>query len=1551
MTPLELLQQEELKKALQAEKSGKSLENLAAALVGSLLGIPIAIAASGFQFGADAGTAGRQGRHLRIECKKYSDDTALSDRELLGEMDQAVGRDEALEAWILVATRSVPEQLADHLTHHGERLGVPVLIIDWKDREPAPLAALCASNPETVELLVSEKVADLARSLQPAMGDAIASLRRSLEEWSIGFDTLRIKSHEKVRAIWMSERTSKAELGQDAAGGAQSKKVRRQSVHTELDAWWNGAASNDAPAAILGWDGVGKTWAALDWLVERIVDQPIVLVVPSSAAAGITEASASSVKRFLAERLLDLTGVKDVIHWSRRLDHLLKRPSSEGPLLTVLFDGVNQEPSVPWLPLFKSLQGAAFEGKIRVMLTTRQHHFDDRLSRLRGLVVSAVSVVVDVYDIANGGELDQMLEFEGLKRDDLHPDLVELARTPRLFKLVIRFRERLVDAGQVTVHRLLWEYGRDSFGDRAGKSFSEDEWHAWLSEIATGYRNGVQEYSLRSLGETTNRPDLTTNEVYARLSDIIDGRFVQRKPSGVIQLNPITVAHALGAALLAHLDAMSSPTFAEAENEISQWLDPISGLDSRAEILRAAVSIFIEQHAAAPIGGVLVTAWLQTQNVTDTHRQELARLASSILDALLDAVEHSRTQAQASARIWAINALRAIPRTDELALKTIIARIREWLSIVSREVDNGPHTTEEHQKMRSERYRRRIGIDESGQMTVLGVTVRLVDRDDGRLQAAAPSILEGFPLVTAVPCFEMMAVAAAIRGHSDAWQGMKWLCYLNELDPEPLAIALRSLSAELETRPSESGVHAELAKLAASLLLWLSGQEADEDRAATISPNIDHHRSYEKDYLQNPSTSVFRLERRHASMALEDKTLSLHLRLSRTKDLWLDPTFPSPDAFIAELREAAESIDVENLHRQMGRTQEDWSFEQLEPALARCAPDLLAKLMRSKLRGLSSCPQESRYWSAIHATDAYILAGEAEAAAARTLRQSAREKEENREAFAACDLIRLELRSLPDPQQQFDLLIAAELSFIPADLVKVMRAPSPEDVDTLIARYSEGSEKQQHDLVLLLSVHPVVFSDRTWTWLAGLIDQSNDELRGVLFRMLTLADSKRLGRILINNMWSWNPTSSLWVNHYGSGALMQADLPFDHLALRIAPWRVLEAARLRGGEPGEVRLAAEIFGQVLAANGVGVPDPGSIVTVDRTDKWFAQPTISFHLEPNPEEPKNPEIEQPAARDADARTEAFMRAVKAASARIEDARKSGASLYLTDVKAQDMEQVVLHASDLLSRWLEGDRDISEDFRRRVLLAEPTFLALCEALLIHTPERGVALWHALRVAIKTHYRGAAGIDELLHIVFRAPDSPPIASLRDEIVTLAFCPTDRDLLNVAAAAAYNGRAGVIAKIAAEDMASSLVWRQRRGIVLAGFSIGNALPIKEAWPEGHINTDIANLRREAAHLRWRDACSQHWWQAFLDAPDTATAYAAWILFCRSADIRAWAWVKDAVTAQNNESEFLALKLAHIEFNRSQLTQAIEAQLDSYDRKLFFHDTVDGVGPWGKAE
>ena len=762
--------------------------------------------------------------------------------------------------------------------------------------------------------------------------------------------------------------------------------------------------------------------------------------------------------------------------------------------------------------------------------------------------------------------------------------------------------------------------------------------------------------------------------------------------------------------------------------------------------------------------------------------------------------------------------------------------------------------------------------------------------------------------------------------------------------------ALRALSASVCDRVPEAGVHRGLPARAAALLLRLSGREDDEEKAASINPQFDRHYTYENDYLADPSRSFFALERRHADIALSDKRLNLPFRLQRTRELWLDPTFQPPSSFVDELRVACAGFKVETLDRQMGTTPEDHFFEELEPPLARCAPDLLADLVRRKLQSLASCPPESRYWSAIRATKHLILTGTDEASAAQALRLNAHDMDENHEAFAATSLLKIELPDLPDALRQFERLIDANLTFVPADFAAILHVPTADEVDVLLARYGAGSAKQQHDLILFLSIHPISFSDNVWSWLIGLARNPDYELRGVVFRMLARADATRFGRMLAVDGWSWEPKADLWTNHYGTGALISAEpaLPFDQLAPRLAPWRLLEAARVRGADPVDVRLAAEIFGRVLAAENIEEPDPGANLCVDRTVKNFPPYVVSVQPRLSPEEQGNPSASASATLDADSRSKAYLRAIDTATSRIEEARNSGASLYLMDILSADMGPVLQHATDIVDRWLEGYLQRTADFRRRVCLAEPAFLALCEALLIRNSERGAELWRALRAVMATRYIGAADVDELLHIAFRVPDSKPITELREEVISLPHCHTDQALLDVAVAASYNGKAGWLSAVAEADQRSPLVWRKMRGTLLAGLSSGNTLPVADAWSEGEIQTSHDALRRMAAHLRWSEACAHHWWRTYLAAQQTVEAYAAWMLFLRSADRRAWTWM-GSIEVPSTSINVGELKLIHCWLNRSEINRAPEKRRELRKDTFLGRSIVDGVGPWGK--
>jgi hypothetical protein len=645
---------------------------------------------------------------------------------------------------------------------------------------------------------------------------------------------------------------------------------------------------------------------------------------------------------------------------------------------------------------------------------------------------------------------------------------------------------------------------------------------------------------------------------------------------------------------------------------------------------------------------------------------------------------------------------------------------------------------------------------------------------------------------------------------------------------------------------------------------------------------------------------------------------------------------------------------LRRLYRSNSHTIEDHNFEEIEPILARCAPDLLAQLIRKRMQSAVTCPAESRYWMAIRTTDDLLLASNAEDVAARTLRLKDTLSNENHEAYVVNKLLMLELRDV-DAQAQFDALVCADLKFILTDEFReVLRQPTQADVDVLIARYGAGSLKQQRDLLILLSIHPGLFNDNAWLWIEAFSKHADEQLHGVAFQTLTRSDAARFGRRLAVNGWSWSPAADLWVNHYGTGAFIEATLglPFDQVAPRMAPWRLLEAVRLRGADPNEVRLAAGIFGHVLVAEKIEEPDPGSILWVDRTEAKSSPGRFSVEVapSPSPEDANDPVAALNRLMDADAQLTVRRRAVETAVARISEAWISGASLYLAEMRPEDFEPVLQHAPHMVDLWVEGFSDITEAFRRRVHLAETAFLALCEALLAYDPVRGTQLWRALRATVTTRYIGAAGVEDLLLMVFRVPDSPEVNKLREELVRLEHCNADQALFDLAIAASYNGKADWLTEVIEADRASAFVWKRRRSAVLSGFTVSNRLPVAGAWPDGQIRTSYADLDRKSARFRWIEACARHWWQIYLAAREPTEAYAAWILFLRSADRRAWIWMREDVQAAKNTSDFFKLKLSHAELNRSRLKRAMEKRAENFDKNFLDRKIVDGLGPWGKG-
>jgi len=1514
----------------------KAFEEVAAALISELLDVGIAMAKSGFQHGGDAGSAGRQGRRFRIETKRYADGTDISNRELLGEIDHALTRDRALEGWFLAATRKASEQLEQDLLGKSDELGLPVVVIDWKPDTFPALAALCTCAPDVLDSLVNTEAGDLARALTSDGASALARLKREMETWNLGFDRLRTLSHDYLDAAWMDPRTAQAVLGQDVAGGAVSTTIDRPALKEAFNGWWYGRAAEDAPALVLGSEGVGKTWAAVQWLIQESDRQPVVIVAPSSAVAGPADMTSAGVRRFIGDRLYEITESRDRDHWRLRLDRLMQRPPEEGPVLTLVLDGMNQEPSVHWLALLKTLQHPAFAGRIRVIATTRPLHFTERLHRLQGLHVRPVEIEVGAYDASPGGELDQRLAREDLRRDDLPGDLLELARTPRLFSLVVRLRHRLSDGGQVTVHRLLWEYGRDTLGVR-DRSMSEAEWRTWLSEVARDRRQGVSDYNLERFGSMVGRADLDQNDVFRRLSDIVDGRFAAGGSAGPLTLSSTIVTHALGAALLEHLRLIEASAGAGAlEGKLAASLDPIAAIDERAEILRAAVSIILESN---PVGQeavlrLLVKDWMQSQNLPEAHREEIVRLAVPLCGPLLDVVE----QTWGPASTLAIDALRRMPRDDAGSRDLVITRCEAWLKTISRDVDLPAHRNEDADRARSNRLVDRVGTDEDGERTVLGERLTFVERTHHNGLRAIPTLLDGYPLRPALPVLSAAAFNMAIRGRENFWDGLKWLCLLNGIDAPDVSSALRAHAEALQNRTAEDGVHPQLAARIGALLLWLSGDEDLEGEAVATDPGLDRGPDYQAEYLADPGRSFFSLQRRHANQVAGDTTLPLARRIDKVSPFQVDPSLDLPAVFAEQLRAGTVEFDVSELDAHFGRTVEDSRWEDIEPVLARFAPDALADLVRRKLDGLAAREPDKRRIGLSRSTSDFLLADRLsdETLTALAAGGTTEDADEAENGFARSRALLIAAAGL-SPVDRVAFLLDRDADLY-SDLAEVLAPLDPVEVDRLVERYGDGAKAG--DLIRLLSLIHASPGVGSWDWFVDRALDAGFDASGTASRLLWIADRVRFGRDLQSRGWSWGADRGDWDNHYGSLALAEANmgLPFEDSVVRIAPWLVPHAVVLRGSDPADADLAAQLLDGVLSLQGRSAPDLGSDVTISQEVR--AEDPEAFTLTIREPEGRSLIENLRAAADTAGRAEARDRAIPIALERLRQARGDGASLFMHDFIAEDLEPLVHHAPSAVARWLDGVDGPSLDFQRRVLLAEGFYIALCEALLTVRPDDGARLWRALSAVSRTRFLGPAKVDQLTLMLHRVPTTPD--ALRREQLDLQQTNTDEGLFEVALASRLSGDTSWLEGFIREDEAAGETWRRQRGRILRGFlGVGDSLPNEDLDLPG----DILRETRERKAGRWSrsEMWAGHWWERYWAAESNEDAYAAWVLLLRVADRRALIWmeVPDGMAKRHPR------RVAHFELNYDDLVRAMKKAEKKMDKEFLGRSIYDGVRPW----
>jgi hypothetical protein len=1519
-----------LKEKLQ-KGDPRALERLAADLVSKLVGVRLTVAKSGFQHGSDAGTAGRGGRHLRLECKRYADDSPLDDRNLQGEIDDALRRDGALEAWILFSTRGVPQQTEDSLQAKALTTGVPVIVIDWRpdSAELPTLAALCAWAPEVVERHYGRAAKAAAKVMEALAKPVVERLIRELSLWAIGYQSLLDGARERLKKLWSDAAESRSVFGQNVAGGTVPV-IPRQSVSSGLEDWWQ---SNTHSAVVVhGAEGMGKTWATVQWAQSRLEALPIFLMLPSSAfkeMRGITHASAIE---FIGDALHDLAPGTDRAYWRARVERLLQRPVNEGAAILLLVDGVNQEPSFEWERFLQLLEGGTFSGRVRVIVTVQTHFLRERLHDLRRLSLPTKKLAVGPYDLSKGGEFDMLLQQHGLKRDDLPPGVIELARVPRLFELTIRQKADATLQGTPTAGRLLWAHARDELGLKAKGSLSEREWEEWLQDLATRYQQDIlaggtlekddKGYSPKELADMVRDPAGSADETARRLHEIVSGTWLEPIPGRPGRLRPTeaTLHLALGIAVLGALDAAEQKCAEEAARVLDEYLDAVRATSAAANILASALSVLVEMKwpKNSVVPRLVLHALLQSQNASDEQRQHAVQLAPALVEPLLHVVEDSHDRANASARHWALVALHGIPTVNASAWEEIVTRMVDWVAHANCPAVEKVTADDEAAKHQAKILKKMIGSASPGVHRVLGVPMRLHEKEHGNLGEYVPQLLLGKPLVSARKVLVAATIAAAVAHVGKVWSGLQWLVMLNPVDPAELQAELAQLSVVAPGLVLEPHIAADVAQRVSALLLRLTGDEHLEikaNRRLAAQPELS---VYSKEYLTNPARSFFALEHRHIGLLWPDETITTFGKLQRAMAFLPDPSLTFPPNVTQGVIGWGQSINLEATNNGGNYSGDDQSLDLFLFRAARVSTQAVGDFVTRWFQTLRTRKEDRRHWAALTVPRLALLAGPCEVAAIRKMRLERPKITARDDRFVLMSLLKGELLKAPI-DVQLDMLVAEKDAFITTALADMLRQPEANTVKEFVHRWGLENARAVEVLCTYLWTYPSSIDSETFDRLVQHALSIGEGHQTLAFMALTVCCPEKFGQALLNSGWKPIPSENEYMQDYGSKALLAASTgkSLAELSDQVAPWCLLEEAVKRGGSTEELEVAALAIDRALLWDGLSTFPTATQISVDSVGIGNF---ISF--KPNPR--TSDEVDTIKHFDPNESWSTHEAARETAEKYLVNAKSAGAVMSTRVVRVEAALMLVDRCPKFISNWLDGIDDPNQALITRINLAGGLFLALCEALFKTDAVRGAQLWNVLRRHLRIRYIGIGDLNELLLIPFRVPHSAPALELKEYLYSIAQNTTDESYRDLTLAAISQGDLPWLESVIAADEAAIEPFRRKRAICLRGF-LPTDQSFQPKWREGEFESSWDMLRMQAHELKNRANQARYWWKRFLAAPDALSAFCSWQIFLKCADKMAWVWMDFDIEAHREDSELWRLKMLHMRFNESALKSAID--------------------------
>ncbi|MBN1458946.1 MAG: NACHT domain-containing protein [Armatimonadetes bacterium] len=1486
------------------------------------------LSSSGAQMGRDMSSGFQNRLTVAVECKRYGQDTEFDRRELLGELVQSCNSIPDLDLWVLVASRSLPDQIFHELAE--EAYGRQVGFIDITAGTSGRLGTLEA-------LLAHEASAVLSHFQQTGHTDESENVQAALEAWSssldfhtatatlvaafepseLGYEGFRMAQQEWFVRCLRSAEDARAAFGQDLRlqDASRADPIHREAALSELDNWFSGWAQSPELFALLGEEGNGKTWAAASWAKSRIEgpgDFPPVIFVSAATA------EANLALGLLTGAIVSGLGERRPGYWEKGLQRWTERRTGM-PVAVLILDGVNERrPPDWWRSLLEDLLSTTWRDSLAVIVTCRSSYWREHFSRLRSLTCHEWALGAFSQD-----ELDQALHQHELTRADFPPDLLPLLSKPRYFDLAVSHRQRLSQSGDFTVARLFYEDWRDRRERKTGIPLSDQQFQNFIVDIARRLQQGETQFResdlVRSLPVVPDHRPTLDELISGGVFDSAGGQFCVNADH-----LPLGFGLYLAQEVESAIDRGESPseTIAQAIEAQRQW-------DLTAQICEFA-ALHALSRSGFPLAGQiqLLRAWLSSMNLRPGSESTFTDYFPVCPQAYLEFCEvlwsddHENRWGQ-ELMMEALLKWNAIPSVAA-ALPIYFGR---WLGFVHRDgspllrTRDGARDDEVSQSISA----RMGGRTQLGGFEIAGFQLTLIN-DDGllRLGRTSLAVISHIPREPFALALATGVLAESVAGLPEKGDLFEWVIRSSRDD----------LSPELFCHAERLGQFGEtLTSMAAYRLLSYIGTSAALERRSQLPADLFPPHPWRQRHQEDPCISGMAWDRADCDRCIPRSDLDAVWVARRIKPFCPDPGLSAPDATVERLRSLPSRLSPEEIWSQAWMGEMEHLFEEVEPALCRFAPESIADFLRTAAnRAACRNPQGLRFL-AFELGEHPLVLGDAEVAALSTTW----EQYESEASGVAEDDRLLEpflfklILSHRSVEEQLELLLG--------------RPTEALDLLALQEHFKPIQDWTRMESVLRTASDPVSLRRALW-FAAGSGDRLPSELIPDLLRLSAEEDSGVRGRALallyecagpegaralLAQGWEWNRTARYDENHFGSLLLADhaTDVSYADLRPRIHPCYFGIALSRRGYQPAEVQLYSEDLDRVWRGLGAtrdlpddfpeselhvsGYPATPGIHLIGLSDRHFSQSVTYVSraafwgglLDDLTGDPSD--IFSLPAEQEDDRQQLMQRIMVGA---IDEQREVGNTWFSEYFYPEGLAVVIAARPDLLDKWL-SEAEAPDRGTRRLLLGRRFYESLCEVLFTSRPRDAARLYWRLwdtPGGVGTVIEGLK-IPTLECALFAAPDSQPVREIWGR--RLSLCISDSEILDLILAARQGGDNAWLWEAIEGRLVSSVAIDRALAITLLGLmgsDSGRAAALLEESRQCESGGWVAAVAQSAHERRDRDSYARHWYGQFLSETEPDKAWAAFRLFLQCVDRRFWLWKRaeeQAALVQDADTRF----------------------------------------------